>query len=191
MIEKYKGGIMWWLMDHFDLSCDGAGKSSKRWLPGVPASPVPNKDDMVTCKHMLAAMWHWCISLSILSYNQVYTDYYFCNLESNLEINDLMSILVIETQIILMNNCIFVVVVVVESNLCETISVLAKSGLKFSYTFIILPVYLQKCVPSHSCRCRFELSPPHYLSHWVCRWFENHQRRLSADPAVKTAEHRT
>lgn len=45
------GGIMWLLMGHFDLSCDGAGKSSERWLPGVPASPVQhhpsNKDDLV------------------------------------------------------------------------------------------------------------------------------------------------
>ena len=47
----------------------------------------------------------------------------------------------------------------------------------------IVPVCLQRFAPSHSCLCRFELSPHHYLSRWVCRWFESRQRRLSADPA--------
>lgn len=52
------------------------------------------------------------------------------------------------------------------------------------------PVHPQKRVLSRSCRDRFELLPHQNWSHWVCRWFENHQRRLSAAPAVKTAQRR-
>lgn len=70
------------------------------------------------------------------------------------------------------------------------------SGLKNIYTYNlrqknwhILPVCLQRFSPSHSCLCRFELLPHCYLSHWVCRWFENHQRRLYADPKIRTAQH--
>lgn len=49
---------------------------------------------------------------------------------------------------------------------------------------------LQRFSPFHSCLCRFELLPHCYLSHLVCRWFENHQRRLYADPKIRTAQHR-
>lgn len=45
-----------------------------------------------------------------------------------------------------------------------------------------LPVFLERHVPSHSFPGRFELWPRHYLYHWVCRWFESHQRSWSSDP---------
>lgn len=54
----------------------------------------------------------------------------------------------------------------------------------------ILPVCPQRFAPSYSCRGRAALLPHRYLFHWVCRWFENHQRRLYADPTVRAVQYR-
>lgn len=54
----------------------------------------------------------------------------------------------------------------------------------------ILPVCPQRFAPSYSCQGRAALLPHRYLFHWVCRWFENHQRRLYADPTVRAVQYR-
>lgn len=45
-------------MGHFDPSYDGAGRSSERLLPGVPASPVPNTHNIVGDSSTWAAICH-------------------------------------------------------------------------------------------------------------------------------------